>query len=202
MTPRYAETDKKQAMAGVRQLLIEAAIQEIAQNGYDGANINTISLKAGFSKGTIYNYFPSKMELMLAILEEAGSAHIDFVAEHIQKEDDPIQRIASFFEAGFVFVEEHPARAQVLVSTLYGTHAEFKIRLSQIYQPMFQLVAEEILVPGIVQGVFRQMEPASTSRMIMTFYLGTASSVDKNGKPQLSPGEVAAFVLNAIQSFS
>ena len=129
MTPRYSETDKKQAMAGVRQHLIEAAIQEIAQNGYDGANINSISLKAGFSKGTIYNYFPSKMELMLAILEEAGSAHIKFVAEQIRKEDDPILRMGHFFEAGFAFVEEHPARAQVLVSTLYGTHAEFKIRL-------------------------------------------------------------------------
>jgi len=202
MTPRYAETDKKQAMAGVRQLLIEAAIQEIAQNGYDGANINTISLKAGFSKGTIYNYFPSKMELMLAILEEAGAVHFDFIAERVRKEDDPIHRVERFFEAGFKFVEEGPARAQVLVSTLYSTHAEFKIRLFQIYQPMFQLVAEEILGPGIVQGVFRQMEPASTSSMIMTFYLGTASSVDKNGKPQLNPGQVATFVLNAIRSVS
>lgn len=199
MSPRYAEMDKKQAMAGVRQLLIEAAVKEFAQNGYDGANINTISLKAGFSKGTIYNYFPSKMELMLAILEEAGSAHFDFIAEQIRKEDDPIHRVERFFEAGFEFVEEDPARAQVLVSTLYGTHAEFKVPLFQVYQPMFQLVAEEILAYGIDQGVFRQMEPASTSRMIMTFYLGTASSVNELGKPQLNPGEVANFVLNALR---
>lgn len=202
MSPRYSETDKEQAMAGVRQLLVEAAIQEFAQKGYDGANVNTISLNAGFSKGTIYNYFPSKMELMFAILEESGSAHFDFIAEQIRKEDDPIHRVERFFKAGFEFVEEDPARAQVLVGTLYGTHAEFKMRLYQIYQSMFQLVADEILVPGIVQGVFRQMEPSSKSRMIMTFYLGTASSVDKNGKPQLHPDEVAAFVLNAIRSNS
>jgi len=199
MTPRYAETDKKQAMAGVRQLLIETAIPEFAQNGYDGANINTISLNAGFAKGTIYNYFPSKMKLMFAILEESGSAHFNFIAEQIRKVDDPVLRVKRFFEAGFAFVEEDPARAQVLVSTLYGTHAEFKVPLYQVYQPMFQLIAEEILAPGIIQGVFRQMEPASTSNMIMTFYLGTASSVDESGKPQLNPGEVAAFVLNAIR---
>ena len=199
MTPRYSETDKKQAKADVRQRLMEAAIQEFAQNGYDVANVNTISLNAGFAKGTIYNYFPSKMELMLTILEESGSAHFHFIEEQIRMEDDPIHRVERFFEAGFEFVEEDPARAQVLVSTLYGTHAEFKVPLYQIYQPMFQLVANEILVPGINQGVFRNLEPAGTSNMIMTFYLGTASSVDESGKPQLNPGEVATFVLNAIR---
>ncbi len=200
MTPRYSETDKKQAMEDVRQRLMDAATQEFAQKGYDGANVNTISLNAGFAKGTIYNYFPSKMELMFAILEESGSAHFDFIAERIREEADPILRVKRFFEAGFEFVEDDPARAQVLVSTLYGTRAEFKTPLYQVYQPMFRLVAEEILAPGIIQGVFRQMEPAGTSNMIMTFYLGTASSVDESGKPQLNSGEVAAFVLHAIRN--
>jgi len=200
MTPRYSETDKKQAMADVRQRLMQAAIQEFAQKGYDGANVNTISLNAGYAKGTIYNYFPSKMELMYAILEELGSTHFEFIAKQIRKKTDPIQRVDVFFKSGFEFVEEDPARAQVLVSTLYGTHAEFKVRLYQIYQPMFQLVAEEILAPGFIQGVFLQMEPAATSRMIMTFYLGTASSVDTSGKLQLDPSEVAKFVLNAIRN--
>ncbi len=67
---------------------------------------------------------------------------------------------------------------------------------------MFRLVAEEILAPGIEQGVFRRMETSSISQMIMTFYLGTASNVDKTGKPQLDPGKVADFVLNAIRSIS
>lgn len=199
MTPRYSETDKKQAMADVRQHLMNAAISEFAQKGYDGANVNTISQKAGFSKGTIYNYFPSKMELMFVILEESGAAHFDFISEKIRIEDDPILRVKRFFEAGFEFVEENPARAQVLVSNLFGTHSEFKIRLYQTYQPMFQFVAEEILVPGINLGVFRKMEPSDTSRMIMTFYLGTASSVDESGKLKLNPGEVSTFVLNAIR---
>ena len=60
MTPRYSATGKKEAMAIVRQRLIEAAIQEFAQKGYDGANVNTISLTAGFSKGTIYNMTSAK----------------------------------------------------------------------------------------------------------------------------------------------
>jgi AcrR family transcriptional regulator len=199
MTPRYAESKRKQARESVRQGLMQAAVHEFSRMGYDGANINSISLAAGYAKGTIYNYFPSKKELMFAILEDAGTSHYDFIAEHIRKVEDPIQRVERFFKAGFMFVENDPARGQVLVSTLYGTHDEFKGRLYQIYQPMFQLVAQEILAPGMAQGQFRELDPIETSIMIMTFYLGTGSSVDQNGKPFLNPEKVAAFVLNAIR---
>lgn len=200
MTPRYSKSDRQQAMEEVRQRLMAAAIKEFALKGFDSANINSISLAAGFAKGTIYNYFPSKEELMFAILEESGAAHFDFIAEQIRKVEDPIGRVQRFFEAGFAFVEEDPARGQVLVSTLYGTHALFKERLYQVYQPMFQLVAEEILAPGIVRGAIRQIDPMDTSVMIMTFYLGTASNVDSSGKPWLDPGKVADFVLNAVRA--
>ena len=202
MTPRYSAANRKEGMEEVRQRLMEAAMQEFSQKGYDGANINDISRAAGFAKGTVYNYFASKQDLMLTLLDEAGAAHLVYIAEQIQAEDDPIRRVERFFEAGFAFVEDSPARGQVLISTLYGTHAEYKERLFQAYQPMFRLVAEEILAPGIAQGVFQQVDPADTAVMIMTFYLGTASSVDKRGKPWLDPGEVAAFVLRALRSSS
>ena len=198
--PRYSENARKQAMEEVRQRLMEAAMEEIAQKGYESANVNTISLAAGFAKGTIYNYFPSKKDLMLAILEQAGTAHFDFMAAQVRAENDPALRVNRFFEAGFAFVKDNPARGQVLVSTVYGTQAEFKDHLYQIYQPMFELVAREILAPGMSQGIFRQVDPVGTAVMVMTFYLGTASNVDASGTPWLNPGNVAEFVLHALRS--
>jgi len=200
MPPRYSGEDREQAMSEVRQRLMEAAIEDFAQNGYAGANVNSISLSAGFAKGTIYNYFPSKQDLMFAVLEEAGKAHFDSIAGRIRQENDPGRRVECFFEAGFAFVAENPARGQVLVSTLYGTQVEFKTHLYKVYQPLFQLVAEEILAPGIAQGFFRQMNPDDVSLMIMTFYLGTVSSFDASGTSRLDLGETVSFVLHAIQN--
>jgi AcrR family transcriptional regulator len=54
-----------------RARLLIAAAKEFAQAGFERANIDAISLTAGYAKGTIYNYFSSKEDLFLAVVEEA-----------------------------------------------------------------------------------------------------------------------------------
>jgi AcrR family transcriptional regulator len=56
-----------------RAQLLAAAAQEFARAGFERANVDRISLAAGYAKGTIYNYFPSKEELFLAVVEEASA---------------------------------------------------------------------------------------------------------------------------------
>ena len=62
--------DTKQA---TRARLLAAAAQEFARAGLERANVDAISLAAGYAKGTIYNYFASKEELFLAVVEEASA---------------------------------------------------------------------------------------------------------------------------------
>jgi AcrR family transcriptional regulator len=67
--PRVS-ADTKQA---TRAKLLAAAGEEFARVGLERANVDAISLAAGYAKGTIYNYFPSKEELFLAVVEEASA---------------------------------------------------------------------------------------------------------------------------------
>jgi AcrR family transcriptional regulator len=67
--PRVS-ADTKQA---TRAKLLAAAGEEFARVGLQRANVDAISLAAGYAKGTIYNYFPSKEELFLAVVEEASA---------------------------------------------------------------------------------------------------------------------------------
>src|SRR3990170_3503355 len=143
MAPRYKDENRKQMMGETRQRLVKAAVEEFAREGYEGANINRITQAAGVATGTIYNYFPSKNELMLTILSEIGTAHCAFIAEQIRQEDDFILRVERLLEAVFDFVRENPHQARVLFAMLQGTNVTFKEHLSQIYQPMFQLISDE-----------------------------------------------------------
>jgi AcrR family transcriptional regulator len=63
--------------AGVKEAtrarLLAAVAAEFARAGFERANVDGISLAAGYAKGTIYNYFPSKEELFLAVVEEASA---------------------------------------------------------------------------------------------------------------------------------
>ena len=56
-----------------RAKLLTAAAEEFGRAGLERANIDAISIAAGCGKGTIYNYFPSKEELFLAVVEEASA---------------------------------------------------------------------------------------------------------------------------------
>ena len=198
MTPRYKNEKRKQLMADTRMRLVEAALEEFALEGYQGANINHITQLAGVATGTIYNYFPSKNDLMLAILSEIGTAHNAFIAEQIRQEDDFISRVELLFKSGFEYLQNIPYQSKVLFAMLQGTNVTFKEHLNKIYQPMFQLISDEILIPGMQKGIFQSLDPVSTTLMIMTFYLGVGSTVDKNGDTPLDLKEVAAFVLRAL----
>lgn len=196
---RLKKAEREQVLSKTRALLLDAAAQEFAREGYAGANINRISQSAGFAKGTIYNYFPSKRALMLALIDQTAELHLKYIQDKVMGVDDPGARLERFFEAGFAFIPEHLPQARVMVNNLYGPDVEFKEYMYQAYLPMFQLVGQEILAPGIAQGVFRQVDPISTANLLMTVYLGTGSSVDDQGRQWLPAQQVADFVLYGLQ---
>jgi AcrR family transcriptional regulator len=54
-----------------RDRLLAAAAEEFGRVGLERAAVDAISLAAGCGKGTVYNYFGSKEELFLAVVEAA-----------------------------------------------------------------------------------------------------------------------------------
>jgi AcrR family transcriptional regulator len=195
--PRMKQDERQQIQSETRLSLIEAAIAAFANHGYAGAKVDVISREAGFAKGTIYNYFASKRELMLAVIEAISGDHNAFVAAAVLAGTDPVERLSSFYEGGFQWVGDHPAPAHVLITTLNGPDPEFKRAMHLAYEPMFHLVREQILAPGVALGEFRSVELASG--MLMSLYLGTSSQVDAAGQPHIDPQLVADFALHALR---
>ncbi len=188
-------------MQETRRLLLEAAAEEFAQNGYNKANVNRIAEAAGFSIGTVYNYFPSKRDLMFAFIDETAQRHVDYVIDQVKLEKDPGKRLDAFFKAGFEFVETHTTQSRAIFNTLNGPDEEFKLRLFQGYQPLFQLLSDDVIGPGIAQGDFRKVDPVATSGLLMLIYLGTGSQFSPEGKLWMSPDQVADFVLHALRKW-
>jgi len=65
-----------------RERIINAALKEFAQKGYDKASTNEIIKEAGISKGSLFNYFNSKKELYLFL--------IDYMVEIVDKIYDEV----------------------------------------------------------------------------------------------------------------
>lgn len=63
-TPPTRLTDRKRAA------ILDAAVAEFRATGYEATTMDRIAARAGVSKRTVYNHFPSKDTLFLRILEE------------------------------------------------------------------------------------------------------------------------------------
>jgi AcrR family transcriptional regulator len=197
--PRHKDTERDKVMSDTRRMLLDAATAEFAREGYNGANINRISRSAGFAKGTIYNYFPSKRALMLALIDLIAASHHQYMAEQVQEEDDPVRRLQRFFDAGLAWIIDNLSQGRVMLTMLNGPDAEFKQRMWQGYQPMHLLLVTDILVPGMELDLFRQLDPAATAGLLMTLYLGIGAAVNDEGRSQLSADWIAGFVLEGLR---
>ena len=60
---RSAKDDKRDAIVAIAQ-------ESFAANGFDGTSMSAIAARLGGSKGTLYNYFKSKEELFVAVVEK------------------------------------------------------------------------------------------------------------------------------------
>jgi AcrR family transcriptional regulator len=199
---RHKDTDRENIQSDTRQRLLEAAADEFAREGYVGANINLISTAAGFAKGTIYNYFPSKRALMHAIIDEFSSLHLEFMTDQVLSAQAPEIRLKQFFKAGLAFVADHLSPGRVIINCLYGPDAEFKEHLRRAYLPMFQLISQEIIMPGIDQGIFRAVNPNAMAGYLMTIYLGIASTTDEVGRSTLDSGLLFDYAFDGLQNMN
>lgn len=146
--------DIKQA---TRARLLAAAAIEFGRVGLERANVDAISLAAGFAKGTIYNYFPSKEELFLAVVEEASA---QATASGSVPEDAPARERLSATLAGFcAWAGEHDPFARVLVrECLMGTPGLFPRVLGAEAPLVGEL--ETIIREGVARGELRDDVPA------------------------------------------
>ena len=72
-----------------RQRILDAAIAEFSEHGFDSANINTIAQRSDVSVGSLYKYFENKENLFLAIVH-VGVEKLKAVLEDIIKSDEKL----------------------------------------------------------------------------------------------------------------
>ena len=71
------EKQFEEIRATKKALILDAALQVFARDGYHNASISKISKQAGISKGLMYNYFNSKEELLEILVGESIYSYKD-----------------------------------------------------------------------------------------------------------------------------
>jgi len=98
-----------------RRRILDAAVELFAERGYEGTSVGAIAAAAGVTKPVVYDHFASKRELFVELME---SIRDDLTSRGAaaMSEDAPLEtRVFAAVDAFFVYVEERPAAAQVLL---------------------------------------------------------------------------------------
>jgi AcrR family transcriptional regulator len=200
LMPRPPAKTRDEIRLTTREKLLAAAAEEFAQKGYVGANINDISTAAGFAKGTIYNYFPSKHDLMLALIKEIGSHHSDYIIQQVELEESAAQRLKRFFSAGYEYITEYPHQAHVAINVIYGYNLDFRNCFFQAYDDLIHYIHEDIVSLGIAKGEFRMTDDNMITALLMSLYLGSISLFDHDGSVWFDADSVMDFAMCGLQS--
>ena len=88
-----------------RKQLLGAAQEVFVAQGYHAAAMDDIADRAGVSKPVLYQHFPSKFELYLALLDLHAESLVVRVREALASTADNRQRVAASVAAYFDFVD-------------------------------------------------------------------------------------------------
>ncbi len=137
-----------------REDLLEQGLQLFATKGYSATGVSDITDAAGVPKGSFYNYFQSKEEFAMAVLEQYREKAQEVMAAQLSGPASlsPLARLRSFFELG---------RAKALAEGFSG--GCLAGRLAQELageQPSFRPVLDRVF--GCMQGgVARLLQEAA-----------------------------------------
>ena len=149
--------------------LLEAALTLFVEKGFANTRAEEVAHRAGVSKGTLYLYYPSKDELLKAVIAHFLSARIAATAEEVRRIDGPMAPVLrETLVAWWQQVYASPASGtfKLVISEVrnFPEIAEFYVR--QVVEPGHQLVAT-ILQRGIASGEFRAVDVESAVHSLL-----------------------------------
>ncbi len=108
--PRGARLPRRER----RAQLLDAALGVFVAQGYHAAAMDDIADRAGVSKPVLYQHFPGKLDLYLALLDSSCDALVSGCREALEATQDNKQRVAATVDAFYTYVA-HDAGAFRLV---------------------------------------------------------------------------------------
>ena len=97
-----------------RAQVLTAALEVFVAQGYHAAGMDDIAERAGVSKPVLYQHFPSKLDLYLALLDDGIASLLDTLHSALESTHDNKQRVRGAVTAYFAFVD-NPEGAYRLV---------------------------------------------------------------------------------------
>ncbi len=128
-----------------RHQLLAAAREVFVAQGYHAAAMDDIADRAGVSKPVLYQHFPSKRELYLALLGGHTQQLIDAVSTALESTRDNKQRVAATLSAYFAFIDSESEAFRLVFETDLTSDAQVREMVDRVTSDCAGLFTDVIM---------------------------------------------------------
>jgi AcrR family transcriptional regulator len=176
-----------------RAQLLVAALEVFTVAGYHSAAMDEIADRAKVSKPVLYQHFPSKLDLYLAVLD----LHIDSLVFAIQKaiaaNRENSARVAATVEAYFGFIDSEGEAFRLLFESDMNVEPQVRERLNRM---TYDCAAAVSAVISIDTGLGKEESMMLAVGIIGTVQTSARHWLDRDGK--IDRRRATELVMNLI----
>ncbi|MBC5637531.1 TetR/AcrR family transcriptional regulator [Ornithinibacillus sp. BX22] len=136
------------------KLIIDAAVDVIAENGYHASQVSKIAKKAGVADGTIYLYFKNKEDILVSVFEEKMGQFIEQIVTATNERENASEKLLTLIEMHFSQLAANHHLAIVTQLELRQSNLSLRQQINRILKP-YLVVIDEIVKEGVEEKLFR-----------------------------------------------
>lgn len=149
-----------------RTQLLESALELFVTNGYHAAAMDDIAERAGVSKPVLYQHFPGKLELYLALLDTSCDAVIDNCREALASTTDNKDRVEATIRVFYNYVASETGAYRLVFESDLTSEPAVAERVDRVTTECAEMIAEVITADT---GL-----PGEASRLLAVSLVGMA----------------------------
>ncbi|HVT64676.1 MAG TPA: TetR/AcrR family transcriptional regulator [Mycobacteriales bacterium] len=176
------ERSRRLPRSARREQLLGAAQEVFVAQGYHAAAMDDIAERAGVSKPVLYQHFPSKLELYLALLEVHADALERQVRDALESTTDNHDRVFNCVQVYFDFVDEPGGAFRLVFESDLRNEPMVRERVDRALQRSVEAIADTIARDtGLdrVQAELLSCGLAGAAEISARWWLDAGGRVDK-----------------------
>jgi TetR/AcrR family fatty acid metabolism transcriptional regulator len=176
MSPKIVDREQK------RLQIIGSAFNVLQEKGYMDTKMSDIAEEAGMGKGTIYEYFDSRDELVAATFETMISMTQDNVLKTLDTIEDPEEKVRRFIRMRARLFTEISGIFRLFIGLVQNIDdktdkLDSRSFLRDMYERAIEKI-EDVLQDGIDRGIFRKVDKRSVAILMLCIMDGLQMPYD------------------------
>jgi AcrR family transcriptional regulator len=174
-----------------RAQLLTAALEVFVAQGYHAAAMDDIAERAGVSKPVLYQHFPGKLELYLALLDQSCDTIVSAAAEALESTEDNKQRVTATMHAFYKYVASAEGAFRLVFESDLNNEPAVRARVDRVTVECAKLIAHVIADDTGLPEEQSQLLAVSLvgmGQVSARFWLHERGSIDQDAAASLIAG--------------